>query len=74
MDCGDCLKKLYPYLDRELSEHEARVVKAHLDRCRGCADHFVFEEHFLAKVRDVGADERAPERLRQAIVLRLRQS
>lgn len=74
MDCGECLERLYPYLDHELSEEEVVVVKQHLSECTGCADHFYFEERFLERVRVVYAGDRAPEHLRRTIILRLRQS
>ena len=42
IDCRDTLKKLYDYLDRELTPSEAREVQEHLERCRGCFDRFEF--------------------------------
>jgi len=72
MDCDDCLERLYPYLDKELSAEEIGVVRRHLDDCRDCGRHFVFEELFIQKIRDVCAGDRAPATLREQIVLRLR--
>ena len=73
MDCGDCLERLYQYLDRELSESELGVVKQHLDDCAGCTGHFVFEQRFIERVHDACAGDRAPIELRERIVLRLRE-
>lgn len=73
MDCGDCLERLYEYLDKELSERDVTVVKQHLDDCEGCNDHFVFEARFIKKVHDACAGDRAPSELRERIVLRLRE-
>lgn len=73
MDCIECLERLYPYLDKELSQEEIGIVQQHLDDCRGCAGHFVFEAQFIQKIRDACADDRAPEHLRERIVLRLRE-
>ncbi len=73
MDCQDCLERLYQYLDKELSVDDVAVVRRHLDDCSGCSDHFYFEARFIQKIRDACADERAPEHLRQRIVLRLRE-
>ena len=42
MDCGDCLERLYAFLDQELTAAEVVQVKGHLDDCGGCADSFVF--------------------------------
>jgi len=72
MDCADCLERLYPYLDRELSPAEVIEVRAHLDECGGCEDNFVIEERFLARVRDCCTEDKAPTDLRTRIVTRLR--
>jgi mycothiol system anti-sigma-R factor len=72
MDCGDCLERLYAYLDRELSPTEITDVKSHLSDCGGCEDQFVIEERFLARVRDCCAEDVAPTELRTRIVARLR--
>ena len=73
MDCDDCLERLYQYLDKELSEGDVTVVKQHLEDCEGCSGHFVFEAHFIKKVRDACSGDRAPSTLRERIVLRLRE-
>ena len=75
MDCGDCLERLYSYLDRELSPVEVTEVRSHLDDCGGCEENFVIEERFLAHVRDSCTGEKgdaAPANLRTRIVTRLR--
>jgi mycothiol system anti-sigma-R factor len=73
MNCGECLERLYEFLDRELSDSELKTVRGHIDDCPGCADHFYFEERFLEKIRTSCEGERAPERLRETIILRLRE-
>jgi mycothiol system anti-sigma-R factor len=72
MDCADCLERLYPYLDKELSAEEVVVVRRHLDDCHDCGRHFVFEERFIQRIRDICSGDRAPAHLREQIVLRLR--
>jgi mycothiol system anti-sigma-R factor len=72
MDCDDCLERLYEFLDQELSEQDVKTVRRHLDACSGCADHFFFEERFLERVRHSCESDRAPESLRQSIILRMR--
>ena len=74
MDCGDCLERLYAFLDHELSAEEVVEVKGHLGDCGHCADSFVFEERFLTRVRDCCTEDGAPAELRERIVLRLRTS
>ncbi len=72
MDCQDCVERLYQYLDRELSHEEVATVKRHLDDCTGCTDHFFFEERLIQRIRDACSEDRAPDDLRERIVLRLR--
>ncbi len=38
LDCGDCLERLYAYLDRELAPKESSAVRTHLDECVGGGD------------------------------------
>lgn len=73
MECRECLERLYPYLDKELSEADIAIVQKHLDDCRGCARHFVFEAKLIRRVHDACADEKAPDQLRERIILRLRE-
>jgi mycothiol system anti-sigma-R factor len=73
MDCQDCLEQLYQYLDKELSEAEVKTIRVHLDDCGGCTDHFFFEARFIEKIQKACADDRAPDQLRERIVLRLRE-
>jgi mycothiol system anti-sigma-R factor len=35
-DCGEILRELEPYLDRELSAEEWTAVQGHLDGCLDC--------------------------------------
>ncbi len=72
MDCGDCLERLYPYLDRELSEKELEEVCQHIRECGPCDESFVFERRFLDLVRESCTQDVAPAALRERIVLRLR--
>jgi mycothiol system anti-sigma-R factor len=41
-DCGEVLRELEPYLDRELSAEEWITVQAHLDGCLDCLHVFDF--------------------------------
>jgi mycothiol system anti-sigma-R factor len=72
MDCTECYKRLYAYLDRELSPAEIVEVQAHLVDCGGCEDEFVMQERFLARVRDCCREDVAPKELRSRIVARIR--
>ena len=72
MDCDDCVKKLYAFLDTELSEEDIKSVRSHLDGCDDCDDNFVFEARFLEQLRDCCTSDVAPAELRQRVILKLR--
>ena len=72
MDCNDCLERLYPYLDRELTSKEIDEVRVHLDDCGGCDSAFVVERVFLERVRGSATSDVAPAGVRERLVLRLR--
>lgn len=72
MDCGDCLDRLYAYLDKELGPVELGEVAKHLAGCEDCLGDFDFEDRFLKIIRDCGTSDVAPEDLRRRVTLRLR--
>jgi len=72
MDCDDCVKKLYAFLDTELSEQEIASVRSHLDGCDDCDDNFVFEARFLEQLKDCCTSDVAPTELRQRVIHKLR--
>lgn len=39
------------FLDRELAEHEAALVREHLETCAACASEYSFEKSVLLTVR-----------------------
>ena len=67
LDCQATLKRLYPYLDRELDTAELTAVRAHLDRCGPCAGLFHFEANVLRLVGERLAHTQAPAELRSRI-------
>lgn len=72
MDCKDCLDRLHPFLDRELSAAEVEAVKVHLDDCGGCESSFVAEHVFIERVRGSATSDVAPAEVRDRLILRLR--
>ncbi len=72
MDCDDCLERLHPYLDRELTPDEYEEVRRHLDECRGCTSEFVFERVFLDHLRGSATAFVAPPAVRERLILRIR--
>ena len=73
MDCDECRERLYPYLDRELSEREVGEVRALLENCGGCESSFVLERLFLDRVRAAGTSDVCPTAVRERLILRIRQ-
>lgn len=72
MDCKETVARLQTFVDRELSEAEVHEVRAHLDRCPPCLNHFRFEEGLRRLVRQRACPERAPDTLRDRLVRQLR--
>ena len=73
LDCDDCLERLHPYLDRELTDKELGEVRAHLDDCGGCESSFVLESVFLERLRDSATADICPEEVRKRLILRIRE-
>lgn len=66
LDCTDTVRRLYDFLDGELTEERRQKIRAHLDHCGPCEEVFEFE----ADLRRVIADrckDRVPEQLRRRI-------
>lgn len=72
MDCKDCLDRLHPFLDRELSPEEVAKVKDHLDACGGCESSLVAEHLFIERVRVSATTDIAPAEVRERLILRIR--
>jgi len=60
INCTECVEKLYPYLDRQLSDEEIVEVQRHLERCPPCADHFRFEQGILTRIHQVCREVEVP--------------
>lgn len=71
INCGDCAKALYPYLDRELSDEDLEQVRVHLEACTGCSHQYQFEESLRRLVRVRCQEQGAPPSLRERITLTL---
>ncbi|MEO7521857.1 MAG: anti-sigma factor [Gemmatimonas sp.] len=66
-DCHEAVRRLWDYLDHELSEDEMRLVDAHLAGCERCPPHFTFERAFLSAVRTARAENAASAALRHRV-------
>jgi len=73
LDCDDCLERLHPYLDRELSEKDLEEVRVHLGDCDGCESSFVLESVFLERLRGSATADVCPEEVRERLILRIRE-
>ena len=59
--CDQCEEWMQPYMDRELSDAERAEAEAHLEGCGYCRKRYRFEESLRIFVREVCAEEMAPE-------------
>ncbi len=69
-DCDDALHSLYQYLDREMEDVRAQVIRRHLEDCSGCMERFDFEARLKIVVRERLSEEVPAEfiqRLNEAI-------
>lgn len=70
-DCREVLKRLYVYLDAELSAEERADIERHLEACAPCLQQFGFENEAKAiigrKCRETEVPAGVAERLRQRL-------
>lgn len=67
MNCRDCLERLDPYLDRELTDSELEEVKQHLAACPPCEDRYQLQVHVKRLVKVCCDQGIAPEHLRSRL-------
>jgi mycothiol system anti-sigma-R factor len=67
VNCRDCLRKLDPYLDRELTDEELEHVKQHLADCPPCEDRYLLQVHLKRLVKVCCDQGSAPEHLRSRL-------
>jgi mycothiol system anti-sigma-R factor len=68
MDCYETVARLHLFIDRELSANEVAVVQAHLAGCPHCECRFHFDEGVKRLIHERCTIERAPARLREAVM------
>lgn len=66
-DCRETVRRLWDYLDHELSDAEVRAVDAHLANCDRCPKHFAYEQAFLAALRTARVQQGAGAALRTQV-------
>ncbi len=75
IDCAEFMRRLWDYLDEELTEESVAEVRRHLERCPECVPHHDFARRFLqalAASRDAGV--KAPDALRARVTTSLREA
>lgn len=63
MDCREFEAKLWAFLDGELDAAACAQLRAHLEDCPGCLDHYRFEDALRLFVRRC-CQETVPDALR----------
>jgi anti-sigma factor (TIGR02949 family) len=72
LDCEAAMRRLWEYLDRELTGDTREAVRVHLHECASCYGHYEFERAFLAALGDAERERRAPESLHGRVLHALR--
>ena len=75
IDCAEFMRRLWDFLDEELTEDRVAAVRRHLEKCPECVPHHDFARRFLqalAASRDAGV--RAPDALRARVASSLREA
>ena len=65
--CSTTLKKLYEFLDGELSSEQVRTIQRHLTACPECADAKDFELALREKMRS-SCTQKAPAELKNRLL------
>jgi mycothiol system anti-sigma-R factor len=71
-DCSEVLERVVFFIDNELDDADCEQIRRHLDECGPCLDKFDLERTVKALVGRSCA-ERAPESLRDKVLLQIRQ-
>jgi mycothiol system anti-sigma-R factor len=71
MRCRECVEHLYEYLDREVTPELEAEIRAHIQKCPPCSEHYDFETLFLKFVRVRCRAQGAPATLRRRILEQL---
>ncbi len=74
VDCHELGRRLYEFLDQELSDAECQAIRAHLEHCAGCDDQLRLEERFLSHLRDCCTADQAPPLFRERITIIVRET
>ena len=70
-DCSDVLERMFFFIDNELPTADFASIKRHLDDCAPCLQKYDLELAVKSLVRR-SCVERAPDTLRDRVLLRIR--
>jgi mycothiol system anti-sigma-R factor len=70
-DCREVLERVFEFLDGELGELDVSRIEQHLDECGPCLKQYDLDVALKALLRRSCPCERAPQELRQKIMVRI---
>ena len=73
LTCEQAQEKLFDFLDRELTEEEAALVREHVAKCGPCSDSFASTQDFIDCVKGKLSQTKLPDELIQRIASALEQ-
>ena len=71
-DCNSVMRRLWDYLDGELTEHRMAAIREHLAVCSRCQPQAAFERSFLAAMAHARRDHSSPRSLSERVQAALR--
>ena len=72
-DCREVLRRVFEFLDGEMTEQDVERIRQHLDECSPCLTEYGLDVALKALVRRSCACEQAPEELRERILIKITQ-
>jgi mycothiol system anti-sigma-R factor len=72
VDCAEVLERVYVFLDHEMDEVDTEKVRHHLNECSPCLEKYDLEELVKQLVHRSCCSDKAPEELREKVLLRIR--
>ena len=70
-DCAEMIAEVWTLLDGECTEETREKLRKHLEACPGCLRHYGLEERIKALIARKCRGEKAPEHLRERLLLEI---
>ena len=71
-DCSKVIHQILTFIDNELDQADCAVIQRHLDECGPCLARYDLERTVKSLVAR-SCSEKAPDELRQKVMVRIRQ-